>query len=351
VILALLDRNLIPDPIIRFGIRRLLEERETELMSGGPEAARARRQALQERLWSGPVAEATRDANEQHYEVPTDFFLEVLGPWRKYSSCFYNHPADNLRTAEETMLAKTADGARIQPSNRVLDLGCGWGSFTLFAAQRHPDAQFTAVSNSATQREFIEAQCRILRLSNVEVITADINDFHWQGEPFDRVVSVEMMEHVRNHRELFARLTSWTAPNARMYVHIFVHRQHPYLFEVDPNAPPSPGDWMSRYFFTGGMMPDFHWLPDAAAASGQWVTVHQEKINGMHYSRTLEAWLSKMDGAPDIVRPILAQAYGQDQVTRWWVRWRVFFMACSELFAYRGGDVWHVAHYAFERKG
>ncbi len=349
--LWLLNNNLLPDPIVRFGIRQLLQQRQNELELGGLEHARKRRRDLQERLWSGPLAEATRHANEQHYEVPTEFFLEVLGPWRKYSSCYYRSPHDNLRTAEEAMLTLTCEGASIRSGCRVLDLGCGWGSFTLFAAQLHPEAQFTAVSNSVTQREFIERQVQTLGLSNVQVLTADINHFDWTGKPFDRVVSVEMMEHVRNHRELFGRLGKWTVSDARMFVHIFVNRSHPYLFEVDPSAQPSPDDWMSRYFFTGGMMPDFEWLPEAARDSGVWETRRADRMNGNHYSRTLEAWLRRMDSSADVIRPILAQAYGENQETLWWVRWRVFFLACSELFRWKEGEYWHVAHYVFDRRG
>jgi cyclopropane-fatty-acyl-phospholipid synthase len=350
MILSLLEKNLVPDAAIRLGIRNLLAERAKELTEGGIDAAKKRTEDLRQRLWNGPVAEATKDANEQHYEVPTEFFLQILGPWRKYSSCLYPEPNTTLLGAEEAMLQRTCDLADLQPGHRVLDLGCGWGSFTLYAATHYPQCQFVGVSNSATQREFIMAEAARRGLTNVEILTHDIVDFEPTGPLFDRVVSVEMMEHVRNHLELFRRLGRWTKPDARMFVHIFVHHTWPYLFEVDPNAPPSPGDWMSRYFFTGGMMPSFQWLPEAAQSSECWQTVHKEALNGNHYSKTLEAWLRRMDAAPDQIKPILGQTYGPKEIIRWWVRWRVFFMACSELFRYNNGNEWQVAHYVFERK-
>ncbi len=238
------------------------------------------------------------------------------------------------------MLTLTCERAGLADGQDVLDLGCGWGSFTLFAAARYPGSRFTAVSNSRTQRAFIEGEAARRNLPNVRVITADVNDFAPAPASFDRVVSVEMLEHVRNYAALFARLRTWLRPGARLFVHVFCHARYAYPFEADGDS-----DWMARYFFTGGVMPSFDLLPrhdHDLVCREQWV------VNGVHYSKTLEAWLARMDAGRRELMPLFRATYGEANALRWWVYWRLFFLACSELFNYAEGTEWHVAHYVFE---
>lgn len=336
-----LERDLVPDTLIRFGIRRLLRERLREELAGGPEAIAARREALETRFAAGPLATHVAAANEQHYEVPTAFFQEVLGPHLKYSSGFWPPGCTDLETSERVMLELSADRAELGDGQRILELGCGWGSFTLFMAARYPRARILGVSNSATQREYILAEAARRGLDNVEIATADMNVFSPGERRFDRVVSIEMFEHMRNHRELLRRIASWLEPDGKLFVHIFCHSKVTYLFEER-----NENDWMSKYFFSGGLMPAIDLLP---RCGGELRVERQWEVDGTHYQRTSEAWLSRMDERRAAVWPIIQAAYGADQATRWWVYWRVFFMSCAELFGYAGGREWLVAHYLFSR--
>ena len=335
---VLMERNLIPDPVLSWGIRRLLRNRLT-LEAGKVSAQKDPIEAFMQQLKASSVAENTLEANAQHYEVPTDFFLDVLGPCRKYSSCLWEKPDVDLAAAERAMLDLTIERAGLAEGQSVLDLGCGWGSFTLYAAARFPGCRFTAISNSRTQKAFIDGEAARRGLGNVRVITADINTFA-PDMTFDRIVSVEMLEHVRNYEQLFARIRNWMKPDGRMFVHVFCHDRYAYPFETDGD-----NDWMARYFFTGGIMPSADLLP---RFDKDLRCVQQWTVNGTHYAKTLEAWLVNMDRNRANLMPLFRKAYGEKEALKWWVYWRIFFMACAELFNYRCGKEWYVSHYLFE---
>jgi cyclopropane-fatty-acyl-phospholipid synthase len=333
---GILDRDLVPDWIIRQAIRRRCQARLDQ------EQTRQDHDRFVADLRRSPIALHTDLANEQHYEVPPAFFQQVLGPRRKYSCGLWPDGVETLAGSEDAMLALTCERADLQDGQRVLDLGCGWGSLALYAAERFPASEFVAVSNSRDQGEFIRAEAASLGLKNLTVHTADVNDFAPEGR-FDRVVSIEMFEHLKNYGEMLVRIAGWLAPDGHLFVHMFVHRELAYHYESE-----GPDDWMARHFFTGGTMPSFGLL----RAFDEHLTVARDwEVSGLHYQRTLEAWLARMDRRRDAVLPILAATYGEDQVRRWWVRWRVFFMACSELFGYRDGQEWFVGHFLLRPTG
>jgi cyclopropane-fatty-acyl-phospholipid synthase len=325
------EEDKLPDPLVRLGMSRVVASRLRKETAGSPQESRR----FWREVWEGPVAVHTDTANVQHYEVPAAFFALVLGPHLKYSSCWWPPGVDDLATAEEAMLSLTAERALLADGQEVLDLGCGWGSLTLWAARRFPASRFVAVSNSATQRAHIEAAAAAEHLGNVEVLTADIATFD-AGRRFDRIVSVEMLEHVRNHRELFNRMHRWVTADGAVFVHVFAHREFAYPFEAS-----GPGSWMAQHFFTGGMMPSPALLLDASDSlfdlDGEWW------IDGIHYAKTLDAWLAALDGRRDDVHDVLAPVYGDD-VELWIQRWRMFFMACAQMFSFRDGTEWGLAH-------
>ncbi len=339
---SLLERDLLPDWLIRAGIRRLLERRLRDEDKGDVEAQQAHFMRLVAELRQSPVAIATREANEQHYELPCEFFELVLGRRLKYSSCYFEPGVTSLDEAEAAMLALTCERARLRDGDEILELGCGWGSLTLWMAEHYPSARITAVSNSRTQKQFIDARAAARGLRNVEVVTRDVNVLEFPPDRrFDRVVSVEMFEHVRNHATLLERIAGWLRPGGTLFVHIFAHARFAYPFEVRDDS-----DWMARYFFTGGLMPSDHLLlyfQDHVRLREHW------RVSGTHYQRTAEAWLANMDRHRLRVMPVLAATYGAAEARRWWVYWRVFFMSCAELFGYSGGREWLVSHYLFER--
>lgn len=338
--LRMAEAGVVPDLILRLGTRHLLRRRLREILSVPFEVRPREQSALMDRLSAGPIAIDVAAANEQHYEVPAPFFELALGPRLKYSCCYWDGRTRDLAAAEEAMLELTARRANIQDGMRILDLGCGWGSFSLWAAEQFPNAQILAVSNSRIQRAFIEGRAAERAFNNLRVQTTDINDFQ-PDEQFDRLVSVEMMEHVRNHRALFERIAGWLAPGGLAFSHIFCHRSHAYTYEHR-----DPSDWMAKNFFTGGMMPSeemFRRYQDDLVIREQW------RVNGSHYHRTCDAWLERLDQNRDSALQILADGYGSDAL-RWFHRWRLFFIACSELFAYRGGEEWFVSHYLWEKR-
>lgn len=341
LIISLVERGLVPDPIVRAGIRQRLRKTLAELPTQDCEAAAEHKKQFLAMMDAAPIAEVPDRANEQHYEVPAEFFATVLGPRRKYSCCWWpDASVTSLAEAEEASLAETARRAGIGDGMAVLELGCGWGSFSLWAAEHFPASAFTAVSNSSSQRAYIEAQAERRGISNLRVITADMNDFAIDRQ-FDRIVSIEMFEHMRNWRQLFSRVFDWLKPGGRFFMHVFCHRDHPY-----PYQDTGPDDWMSHYFFAGGIMPSDDlplYFQERLRLVDRW------RWSGRHYEKTLNAWLALMDSARAQVWPILEQTYGQDQVAVWWMRWRLFFMACAELFGLNRGQEWYLGHYLFER--
>lgn len=325
------EAGLVPDVFVRLGIRQLLKAR----LRRGPSSSEA---DFADQLRQGPLAIATSAANDQHYEVPPAFFQHILGPRLKYSACLFPFDDTPLADAEEFMLDETCRRAQLADGMRVLELGCGWGSLTLWMAERYPAAEVTAISNSHRQRQFISEQASQRGLTNVRVITADIRDFA-TSDKFDRVVSVEMFEHVRNYEQLFRRLSDWLTADGRAFVHIFCHRSQPYLFETE-----GASNWMGRHFFTGGTMPSenlFQHFSDALSIEAQW------RYSGIHYWRTCEAWLKNLDRHHATLLAHFSRDLGDQEARIWLQRWRIFLMACAELFRYRRGTEWFVAHYRF----
>lgn len=337
---SIVSSGLLPDFIIRIGIRRLLNERLKEITPHPPQTLEETKLKFITMMKSSPLAVHTRDANEQHYEVPTEFYLHTLGPNLKYS-CAYFEEDDSLAEAESRMLERTVSMARIKPGDKVLELGCGWGSLTLFMAKKFPECQITAVSNSATQKAFIDQKAKERGLSNVRIITSDMNNFE-TNEKFDRVVSVEMFEHMRNYELLLSKISGWLTDKGTLFVHIFVHRSTPYLFEVKDES-----DWMSKYFFSGGMMPSddiFAFFQD------KFHLKEHVRYSGTHYSRTSEEWLKNTDRNKDKIMDIFRNHYGSKEAKKWFEYWRIFFMSCSELFKFNDGKEWSVSHYLMEKR-
>lgn len=339
--ISLAESRRLPDVLVRYGIRRQLNERLRAERAGGDAAVRTRYASRIDALRSSAVALHTDAANRQHYEVPAAFFEQVLGAHRKYSACYWPDGVRDLDDAEVRMLELYQARADLRDGQDVLDLGCGWGSLSLWLAQRHSASRITAVSNSASQRAYIEDQARLRNLTNLKVITADVNQLTLPAERFDRIVSVEMFEHVRNYAELLRRISTWLRPDGALFVHIFCHRELLYPYETNGD-----GDWMARHFFTGGLMPSVTTLPEF---QDDMSLVQEWTLNGMHYAKTAAAWLRKMDRNRAQVRATLTPVYGAAEVDRWVQRWRMFFMACEELFRYGDGTQWLVAHYLFQR--
>jgi cyclopropane-fatty-acyl-phospholipid synthase len=337
--LQITERGIVPDSLVRSGIRRLVRQRLNEISNSDPAAAAERAEAFVAAMRAAPVALLTEKANEQHYEVPSEFFGQVLGRRRKYSCAWWPDGVKDLDAAEEAALAATAERAGLSDGQRILELGCGWGSLTLWMAERFPAAQITAVSNSRSQRAHIEAEVQQRGLRNVQVITANVAELRLERR-FDRVVSVEMFEHLRNWPEMFRRVAGWLVPGGRFFMHVFVHRGTPYAFEVRDDS-----DWMAQHFFSGGMMPSDDLalrFQDHLALRSRW------RWDGTHYARTAEAWLANMDARRAAVWPILVATYDAERAGLWWMRWRLFFLSCAELFSHDEGREWWVSHYLFE---
>lgn len=335
---AFIDRGHIPEAVLRAAIKTLLVGRLV--------ITRASQKMDVDALWDGPVTIAVDAANRQHYTVPDTFFATILGPHLKYSSAVWPQTAQTLTDAEEAALSLTCERADIKDGHTILELGCGWGSLTLWMASAYPAATITAVSNSATQRDYIMTQAANRGLRNVNVVTRDIgtltsdtdSDVVSKGQ-FDRIVSVEMMEHARNHRELGRRIAGWLKQDGSLFVHVFAHKTRPYLFDVGTN-----GDWMARHFFTGGLMPSVDLLPRAFDE-----LAHQQTwwVNGRHYARTLAAWRRRLDASRDHLVVLLQDGGPKELGEARFNRWRVFLIGCEELFAFGGGRHWGVVHHRF----
>jgi cyclopropane-fatty-acyl-phospholipid synthase len=332
------EQGLVPDSVIRRGIRRLLKQRLDGLQADNCEAAARLKADFIEAMNQSVIAPLPEKANEQHYEVPAEFFLGVLGRHAKYSCCHWDEADQDLDAAEATALRKTCEHAGIRNGMSILELGCGWGSLTLWMAGHYPDSRITAVTNSVSQQRHITRVAGSRGIGNVDVIVCDMNDFS-TPQRYDRVVSVEMFEHMRNYRALFGRISRWLEPDGRFLMHIFCHREVPYAFENR-----GASDWMSRHFFSGGIMPSddlpLHFQEHLRL-------VRHWRWDGRHYEKTANAWLGNMDRARDALWPVLVETYGEASARQWWMRWRMFFMACAELFGYADGQEWRVGHYLF----
>lgn len=337
----LLEKDLLPDFIIRYGIRKLLAQRLRDEDKGNPEAQQEHLMKLVDEMKNSPIAVNTADANAQHYEIPADFFQLVLGKHLKYSSGYWKEGVNSIDISEKDMLEITCKRAELKDGQDILELGCGWGSLSLFMAEKFPNSKIISVSNSHSQKVFIDEQARKRNINNLTIMTADMNVFQI-AEKFDRVVSVEMFEHMRNYELLMNKITGFLNPGGKLFVHIFTHKEYAYKFEVKDES-----DWLSKYFFTGGIMPSDHLLlyfQRELKIEKHW------RVSGIHYQKTSEAWLHNMDSNKQKIMEIMKMVYG-DEALKWWAYWRIFFMACAELWGYRSGKEWMVSHYLFQKGG
>jgi cyclopropane-fatty-acyl-phospholipid synthase len=340
-LLGLAERGLLPDALLRLGVRQQCALRLRTAGAGGAAAQETRQQRLLEELRASPVAVHTTAANAQHYELPPQFFRLCLGARLKYSCAYYPRGDESLDAAEAAMLELYGERAELADGQEILELGCGWGSLTLWLAERYPNARICAVSNSTPQRQYIEAQCAKRGLRNVSVLTCDVNRLALPAARFDRCVSIEMFEHLRNYETLLARIAAWLRPQGKLFVHVFAHRTLAYPFETG-----GADNWMGRHFFTGGLMPaadTLLWFQRDLTLETRWL------LDGTHYRRTANHWLANQDARRAEVQGVLAAAYGEARATLMAQRWRMFFMACAETFGYAHGREWLIGHYRFVR--
>ncbi len=335
-----MERGLVPDSLTRWGIRRLVGQRLREETKTFLHDGLTSKEQFISQMKSGPIALHTNDANAQHYELPPQFFEMVLGDYKKYSGCYWGEGVQTLTEAEAASLAISCKRAQIEDGMEVLELGCGWGSLSLWLAELYPNCKVTAVSNSSLQREYILDIRNRKDLNNLEIITCDMNSFNPGGQ-FDRVLSIEMFEHMRNYRRLMNQIASWLKPDGKLFIHIFCHQRFPYFFETE-----GADNWMGRYFFTGGIMPSLdlpgYFQEDLKLESQWW-------WEGQHYQKTAEAWFRNMDQHKDKIYELFSLVYGEKNAKQWFYRWRIFFMACAELFGYCHGNEWGVSHYLFHK--
>jgi cyclopropane-fatty-acyl-phospholipid synthase len=334
--IRLAENGMVPDAITRFGIKRLLLSR-----LANEQTRENGKDGIVRTMHTGALAVHTENANQQHYEVPTEFFKLMLGPRLKYSCGLFESSSADLAQAEQDMLALTTKRAKIEDGMDILELGCGWGSLTLYLAEQFPISRITAVSNSTSQRDYIVSQAEQIGLNNLEVITSDMNDFDTDNR-FDRVVSVEMFEHMRNYHLLLERVADWLKTDGQLFFHVFCHRDTPYFFEVESSA-----DWMSKHFFSGGVMPSYDlptYFQDHLELKQSWF------VSGQHYARTCQHWLNNLAAHQSLALAALGQSDNPEPDHIQFNRWRLFTMACEELFAYKGGTEWHVGHFLMAPK-
>jgi cyclopropane-fatty-acyl-phospholipid synthase len=339
-LIELVENGRIPDLLTRAGIRLLLLQRLREQAQEGPDQEWQAMMTFVEEMRQSPIALHTQEANEQHYELPPRFFELVLGPHLKYSCCHFPEGVTELGHAEASMLALTCERAQLQDGQQILELGCGWGSLSLWMAKHYSNSSILAVSNSRPQREFIESRAQELGLTNLSVQTCDMNDFTTE-QHFDRVVSVEMFEHMRNWQSLLERISDWLKPEGKLFIHIFSHRRYAYAFSSEGDS-----NWMGRYFFTGGIMPSndlLLYFQKDLLLEQHWV------LSGIHYQRTADAWLQMMDSQKGEILQTFRETYGKDADV-WFQRWRMFFLATSEVWGFRGGNEWLISHYLFNNR-
>lgn len=343
--MALVERNLVPDVVLRAGIRRNLRTKCVETFDDVEDELEREQAFIEDLRARSVIAIETTAANEQHYEVPTAFYDLCLGTRKKYSCCLYEDlRRTTLDEAETAMLETYAKRAELEDGMSILELGCGWGSLSLFLAEKYPKSRVVGVSNSRTQKEYIDARANALGLKNLQIITKDVNEFEPPNAgTYDRIMSIEMFEHMKNYDTLFARCETWLKAGGKMFVHIFCHKYYPFHYDVQDET-----DWMSKYFFTGGTMPTdrmFAYFARKLHLKRQW------RVNGKHYSRTCEDWLKLLDEnyKKGLVAPILDETYGRENRIKWYVYWRLFFLSCSELFNYNNGNEWYISHYLFEK--
>ena len=337
----LLEQDKLPDSLIRIGIRKLLRRRLKDEKLANTELQQEHLMNLIADLKGSPIAVNTPDANAQHYEVPTEFYQYCLGKHLKYSCGYWKEGVTELDTSEADMLELTCNRAELKNGQDVLELGCGWGSLSMYMSAKYPESNFTVVSNSRTQKIYIDEQAKQRNIPNLAVITADMNNFSID-KTFDRVVSVEMFEHMRNYELLMKKVASLLKPAGKLFVHIFTHKDLAYKFEVKDES-----DWMSKYFFTGGIMPS----DDLLLYFNKDMSIENHRhVSGLHYAKTSEAWLVNMDKHKKEIMPIFENTYGKANAVKWWVYWRLFYMACAELWKYKNGEEWIVSHYLFNKK-
>ena len=340
LLIKLAEKGILPDFFIRLGISKLCGQRLTDANDLSLKAREEKHQKWVDILMESPIALVPEKANEQHYEVPPRLFELVLGAKLKYSSGYWPQGTSTLDDSEVEMLKLTSKRAALSDGQEVLELGCGWGSLTFHMALTYPNSKITAVSNSNDQRQFIEKKCAELKIKNIKVITADMNDFSSE-KTFDRVVSIEMFEHMRNYDELLKRVSEWLKKDGKLFVHIFSHKEIAYPFEDK-----GEGDWMAREFFSGGQMPSHKLL---TCFSSRMKIEKDWRVEGTHYEKTSLAWLNKMDENKKEVLKLFAKAYGKNDASKWFQRWRIFFMSCEDLFGFNKGSEWGVSHYLFEK--
>ena len=339
-LIELAEKGIIPDYFIRQGIVRNCENRLNNENVSNTEKVSSKKQIWIEQMKESPIALVPEKANEQHYEVPPAFFEKVLGKHLKYSSGYWPDGVNSLDESEESMLELSFERAQLADGDSILELGCGWGSLTCYMASKLPNSKITAVSNSKDQKEHILNRCKNQGLDNIEVITADMNDFETENK-YDRVVSIEMFEHMRNYKKLLSKISSWLNDDGKLFIHIFTHQSVVYPFENQGEA-----DWMAREFFSGGMMPSHDLLlhfQDDLIIDDVW------SMSGTHYEKTSLAWVNKMDANKDSIMKIFLKTYGDD-AKLWFQRWRIFFMSCEKLFGYNNGSEWGVSHYRFNKR-
>ena len=339
-LIELAEKGIIPDYFIRQGIVRNCENRLNNENVSNTEKVSSKKQSWIEQMKESPIALVPEKANEQHYEVPPAFFENVLGKHLKYSSGYWPDGVNSLDESEESMLELSFERAQLADGDSILELGCGWGSLTCYMASKLPNSKITAVSNSKDQKEHILNRCKNQGLDNIEVITADMNDFETENK-YDRVVSIEMFEHMRNYKKLLSKISSWLNDDGKLFIHIFTHQSVVYPFENQGEA-----DWMAREFFSGGMMPSHDLLlhfQDDLVIDDVW------SMSGTHYEKTSLAWVNKMDANKDSIMKIFLKTYGDD-AKLWFQRWRIFFMSCEKLFGYNNGSEWGVSHYRFNKR-